>query len=281
VSPERWDLELRTAGFTGINALAYDNELPYQVTATMLSSISQPAPEKKRVTILYHKKVTEAIESYKRSFEKSGHSVDLHALGDDLPSNQDIISLLELETPFFHGIERQDFEQWSKIASGIETTNLLWLTRSSSIGTKDPRYAEILGFARTLRSEKQTSFTTLEIDDIAHPSSPEQAVQIYEQIGRSDNDPELDPDYEFALSKGTIYSSRFHWVSVRDELAIAAKVPVNKVLRIGQRGMIDSLRWEENKDASRPLQGIDVAIRPHTVGVNFRVSYSPPPLPTI
>jgi len=273
VSPERWNVELRAAGFTGVDALAYDNELPYQVTATMISSVLRPTPDKKRVTFLYNKEVTPKVESYKRAFEESGYPVDLCALGDDLSSTQDIISLLELETPFFHGIGREDFERCIKLASSIDTASVLWLTRSCSMGTKDPRYAEVLGFARTLRSEKQTSFTTLEIDDVTNPTSPEKAVQVYEQIGRPDNDPELDPDYEFALSEGIVYSSRYHWFSVRDELASAAENVVDKVLRIGQKGMIDSLRWEKN-DVSRPLQGQEVAVRPHTVGVNFRVSHS-------
>src|ERR1700722_4751469 len=95
-------------------------------------------------------------------------------------------------------------------------------------GTKDPRYAQVLGFARTLRSEKQTSFTTLEIDNVANPTSPDKAVLIYEQIERPDHDPELDPDYEFTLFEGTIYSSRYHWLSVRDELASAAEKVVYK-----------------------------------------------------
>jgi hypothetical protein len=272
VSPKRWDLELRAAGFTGVDALAYDNELPYQVTATMVSSVLQQPLDKKRVTFLYRGEATPTIESYKRSFEKAGHVVDLCCFGNDLPSGQDMISFLELDAPFFDGINGPDFEQWIKIASGIETTTLLWLTHCISMGTNDPRYAQVLGFTRTLRSEKHISVTTLEIDDFNNPKSADKAVEVYEQIGRPDNDPELDPDYEFALSNGTVYSSRYHWVSVQDELASAAGKVVDKVLRIGQKGMIDSLRWEKNEGVSRPLQGQEVAVRPHTVGVNFRVS---------
>jgi hypothetical protein len=273
VSPERWDLELRAAGFTGVDALVYDHELPYQVTATMVSSVSQPTPDRKRVTFLYNNEVTPMVESYKHSFERSGHSVDLCALGDNLSPSQDIISLLELETPFFDGIDQRDFERWIKVASNIDTASVLWLTHSSSMGTENPLYAQVLGFARTLRSEKQKRFVTLEIDDVAHPTSPDKAVLIYEQIGRPEDDPELHPDYEFALSEGTIYTPRYHWVSLRDELASAAEKAVDKVLRIGHRGMIDSLYWKKN-DISRTLQGQEVAIRPHTVGVNFRVSHS-------
>ena len=98
-------------------------------------------------------------------------------------------------------------------------------------------------------------------------------VEIYEHCERPDHDPELDPDNEFALSEGTIFSSRYHWVSVREELATVAEKVIDKVLRIGQKGMIDSVRWEKN-DVSRPLEGEEVAIKPHTVGVNFRVSHS-------
>jgi len=243
----------------------------------MVSSPLPPHVEKKPVTFLYHKEITPAIESYRQDFEKSGHSVNLRTLHDDLPEGQDIISLLELDAPFFDGITQPDFDRWIKIASGIETTNLLWLTHSISMDARDPRYAQVLGFARTLRSEKKTSFTTLEIDDITSPTSPDKAVQIYESIGRGDNDPELDPDYEYALSESTIYSSRYHWFSVKEELAEAAEVVTDKVLRIGQKGQINSLRWEKNDmygGLSRPLVGQEVAVRPHTVGVNFRVSQS-------
>ena len=45
MSPERWNQELRDAGFSGVDALAYDNELPYQVTASMVSSVARPALE--------------------------------------------------------------------------------------------------------------------------------------------------------------------------------------------------------------------------------------------
>ena len=34
--------------------------------------------------------------------------------------------------------------------------------------------------------------------------------------------------------------------------------------------MIDSLRWEDNLSVQRPLKEGEVAVKPHTVGVNFR-----------
>lgn len=238
----------------------------------MISSVAQPAPERKRVTLLYRDESNALIESYRRAFEDSGHATDLRSLKEELPTDQDIISLLELEAPFFDNISQQDLERVIQFSSHLEPANLLWLTHPIQMGAKDPRYAQVLGFARTVRSEKHVSFTTFEIDDVQNPIAAEKAVQVYEQVFRPDNDPQLDPDYEFALHEGTVYSSRYHWVSVQDELVSAAEKVVDKVLKIGQKGMIDSLRWERNDDASRPLKGQEVAVRPHTVGVNFRVS---------
>ncbi|KAF2676482.1 polyketide synthase [Lentithecium fluviatile CBS 122367] len=276
VSPERWDAELKAAGCSGVDFCAYDNDPPYQVTATMLSSVATPPPEKKRLTFLHLLSSPVAtIDACKRKFELAGHAVDTRTLeeGSTLPPSQDIVCLLEIDAPFFDGVSKSDFECWIKLAAAFgTTTNVLWLTHTTSMGKepKDPRYAQVLGFARTLRSEKHTSFTTLEIDDFDRPDMPGQVLRVYENIGRGDNDSELDPDFEFALSEGTIYSSRYHWFSVGEALATTMPRDVDKVLKIGQKGMIDSIRYEKNDTTSGQLKGREVAVKPHTVGVNFR-----------
>ena len=270
ISPERWDTELKDAGFSGYDALAYDNDHPYQVCATMICRVEPKQVEKKAVTFLYRNEVTPRILDFSKAFEESGHRVQLCALGEGVPAGQDLVTLLEVEEPFFNKISQRDYENWMKVAMSIETSNLLWLTHSCSMSTKDPRYAQTLGFARTLRSEKRAGFYTLEIDDITHANVPKKAVEVYENIYRSDSDPELDPDYEFALQDGMVYSSRYHWISVRDQLMASSGQYIDKVLKIGQKGAIDSLRWEENTAVQRALKEGEVAVKPHTVGVNFR-----------
>ena len=271
ISPERWTTELQQAGFSGYDAVAYDNDKPYQVCATMICRPAVPEVEKKPVTFLYRNEVTPEITSIQQAFEKSGHAVTLCSFEKDTPKvGQDIIACMELEAPFYNEISQPDFEKWMKIATTLDTTSVVWLTRSCSMGIKDPRYAQALGFARTLRSETHATFHTLEIDDVKHPKVPEKAVQIYEQIFTPDNDPDIDPDYEFALQDGVIYSSRYHWFSVRDELATSSGKNVDKVLKIGQKGMIDSLRWEVNSAVQRPLRNGEVCVKPYFVGVNFR-----------
>ncbi|KAG8407918.1 hypothetical protein J3458_020227 [Metarhizium acridum] len=44
----------------------------------------------------------------------------------------------------------------------------------------------------------------------------------------------------------------------------------DKLLMIGEKGMIDSLRWEENWRIKRPLREGEVLLKPHTVGINFK-----------
>jgi NADPH:quinone reductase-like Zn-dependent oxidoreductase/SAM-dependent methyltransferase len=270
VSPEIWERELKASGFADFDAVVYDNDEPYQVSATMVCRVTQQPTEKKSVTFLYRNEVTPEVQSFRQTFEQSGHRVDLRTIEEEVPAGQDIIALLELDAPFFAEISQPDFEKWMKIATNLESASLVWLTRSSSLGVTDPRFAQSLGFARTLRSEKHVGFYTLEVDDINHPEAPKKAVQLYEQIYTPDNDPDLDPDYEFALKNGVIFSSRYHWFSVRDGLATSSGKVVNKVLKIGQKGLVDSLRWEENHAVKRPLKAGEVAVKPHSVGVNFK-----------
>lgn len=270
ISPERWDHELKASGFAGSGPVVLDNDHPYQVCASMVIQTPQEPVEKRAVTFLYRDEVTQQIKSIQSAFETAGHTVTLATLGDAISLERDIICLLELERPFINDICKEDFDKIMKLMTSLEATKVIWLTRSCSMRVTDPRYAPTLGLARTLRSEKHIAFTTLEIDDINHPDIPTKAVQIYENALSPDSDAELDPDYEFAIANGVIHSPRFHWYAPADALRNSAAEVTDKVLMIGQKGMIDSLRWEENWRVQRSLRHGEVLVKPHTVGINFK-----------
>jgi NADPH:quinone reductase-like Zn-dependent oxidoreductase/NADP-dependent 3-hydroxy acid dehydrogenase YdfG len=236
----------------------------------MLVQPYQEPAEKRAVTFIYRDEVTEQIQSIQSYFETAGHTVTLTSFDNAVSLEQDAICFLELETPFINEICKEDFNKLIKLITSLETTKVIWLTRSSSMRVTDPRFALTLGLARTLRSERHINFTTLEIDDINCPDLPGKVVQIYESILSPDNDTDLDPDFEFAIEKGTIYSPRFHWYTPAEELRKSASEVTDKVLMIGQKGMIDSLRWEENWMVQRPLRTGEVLLKPHTVGINFK-----------
>lgn len=270
VSPERWDRELKASGFAGTGSVVLDNDHPYQVCATMVIQAYQEPVEKSAVTFIHRGEVTQHVKSIQSAFEAAGHTVTLATLADTISLEQDIVCLLELEKPFVNEISKDDFSKLMKLMTSLQTAKVTWLTRSCSMKVTDPRFAPTLGLARTLRSEKHVNFTTLEIDDINHPDVPNKAVQIYENILRPDGDAELDPDYEFAIADGIIHSPRFHWYAPGEELRKSAAEVTDKVLMIGQKGMIDSLRWEENWRVQRPLRKGEVLVKPHTVGINFK-----------
>jgi 2-polyprenyl-3-methyl-5-hydroxy-6-metoxy-1,4-benzoquinol methylase len=272
MAPDRWDIELKAAGFTGVDAKWYDSTPPFQVSATIISSPLQVKPAKKSVSFLYRGTFDARLESYRTTFEASGHSVQPVPFGSRLPINQDVVSFLELESPFFHDIERSDFEHWVEIVGKIGTEKWLWITRTSSMGAKEPGYSMSLGFVRTLRSEKKTSITTLELDDVDAPDISQKVVILYEKINSGPPDDDMEPDFEYAIKNGVIHLPRYHWISVKDELEKATEDVENKYLCIGQKGSLNGLRWENNEAVSRPCRGDEIAIRPHTVGVNFRVS---------
>lgn len=271
ISPERWDRELKASGFSGASDVVWDNDHPYQVCATMISQPVQPQVENTPVAILHlNEATTSAIKVVQDAFEKAGHNASLVAFENDIPLDRDLIVLLELEAPFIDGISEENFDKLMKLVRALETTKVVWVLQSSSMGATNPRFAQTLGFSRTLRSEKHVDFTTLEVDDIANPKTPSKIVEIYKQTFTRDGDAELDPDYEFALQDGTIYSSRYHWYSIREALTQEAGEVVDKVLMVGQKGIINSLRWEENWRVQRPLGPDEVSIKPHSVGINFR-----------
>lgn len=270
VSPERWFHELKASGFAGTGSVVLDNDHPYQVCATMVVEPVKEPVEKRAVTFLYREDVTQQIKSFQSEFEAAGHTVTLASFGNAISLTQDVICLLELERPFVNEVCKEDFDKLMKLMTSLETAKVVWLTRSCSMRVTDPRFATTLGLARTLRSEKHLNFTTLEIDDINHPNIHNMAVQIYEKTLRPDDNAEFDPDFEFAIENGIVYLPRFHWYTPTEELRKLAAEVTDKVLMIGQKGMIDSLRWEKNWKVQRPLRNGEVLIKPHIVGINFK-----------
>ncbi|KAK4213197.1 lovastatin nonaketide synthase [Rhypophila decipiens] len=281
-SPERWEDELKGAGFAGIKAMAFDNEAPFQACATMLCDAAPLVPEQQgqsNVVLLYRSDedaLPETVAQYQIDLTEAGCTVSLTNFNDgevvQIPHGWDVISLLDLQGPFLDNISGRNLTKLLNLVSKVETVNTIWVTGLCSINVKDPRYAQILGLARTVRSERHISLTTVEVDDFAHPAAPPKIVQLYhEHVTKPDGNSELDPDYEFAVLDGVVHSSRYHWFSVPQALSRANKVTTtDKVLMVGQKGMIDSLRWEDNHMIDRPLGPGEVSIRPHTVGVNFR-----------
>ncbi|EHK97750.1 putative Phthiocerol synthesis polyketide synthase type I PpsC [Glarea lozoyensis 74030] len=171
ISPERWAVELRKAGFSGCDATVYDAEQPYQFNANIISRPAKVDRIARRITLLYEPNLN--IQQIKFSLENKGYSVDLCTIQEEPPAGQDIVSLLELETPMFEKI-------------------------SAQIESYDPRFGMVLGLARTLRSELSLSIATLEIDTVDEVAY-NAITNVFDKLKNSSSVSDMNPDYEFGL----------------------------------------------------------------------------------
>jgi len=270
VSQERWNKELWAAGFSGTEAVIYDDEQPYQTNASIIARPVKIANIPKRITILYQPgDIASQVEA---QFTNQGYGVDFCTLEQKPTANQDVISLLDLESPFFHDISAERFEAFKLFTVSLESSGILWLTRSVQVASEDPRYAMAIGMARTIRSELSLDFATLEVDNIG--SQTWQALfQVFEKFQLRSRDSILNPDFEYALSDGVIRVSRFHWTSVTRELSQPVIERAVKKLEIGNHGQLKTLRWTEEEAACLARDQVEIDIR--AVGMNFKVCTPP------
>lgn len=86
-------------------------------------------------------------------------------LGEPLPKDQSVISLLDLKGPFFHDLLPEKWTTFQKSLSSMETgISLLWPTRKSQMHCTDPRYGSVHGVARSAQIELSIELATLELD---------------------------------------------------------------------------------------------------------------------
>ncbi|GMF92903.1 unnamed protein product [Aspergillus oryzae] len=270
ISPTEWNCRLRAAGFTGIDASALDAERPYQLN-TMLVATPAPLSYVKRVTVLCTGTSHPVVHDLRQRLSSDGYKVDLVSWGDDLPADQDIVFLLDLEAPFFDSITEENLDTFLQIFNHHSSSRLLWITHAAQILPQDPRFSQVLGMARTLRSELGVSFSTLELESFG-PGSMEAISLLLQHIqqrtAENTEESEFDPDQEYAWVNGTIHVGRMHWLSVPEALAQSSGGGEKAILEIGRPGLLNTLRW-----VSQPLKLVganEVRIKTMSISMNFK-----------
>lgn len=118
----------------------------------------------KQVTLLMSDKLVHETHIVSSELEARGYAIDRRSLGQTLPQGQDIVALLEEEEPFFEDIDAARLDQFQSMLRGLGNDGLLWVTQLSNVGCTNPKYAQVIGLARTLRSEMAIDFAVLETD---------------------------------------------------------------------------------------------------------------------
>ncbi|KAL4915051.1 hypothetical protein BDW62DRAFT_204029 [Aspergillus aurantiobrunneus] len=273
ITPERWAARLHEAGFAGVDASALDAEYPYQLNTMLVASPAPPAFEPGRVTLLCMNTSHPVVESLQQQLISEGYQVDPVGWGAPVPENQDVVCLLELESPFFDDITPKDLEGFLHLVKDHPMARFLWVTHAAQIRPQDPQFSQVLGMARTVRSELGISFSTLEVEHYGSGCLEAISLTLRKIQQRSAKDPEMtgfEPDHEFAWANGSIHISRMHWVSVSKALAQAGTDTATDTatLEIGRPGLLNTLRWAAK--SLKPLQPDEVRVKTMSISMNFR-----------
>lgn len=328
VSPARWGEELARAGLNGLDAVVLDAEEPYQLNAIMVArpreelasgdtnGMNGEEKNKKAVTLLCddddedkNRKADSLVADFlSRQLELRGYNVSRRRLSDDLPTGplDDIISLLDLgpRGPFFQAVTESRFAAFQrlleKMASSSSSSSagerrrpcMLWVTRSCQVRCQDPSYAQIIGAARTIRTEMLLNLATCELDDVVvgvgggdSSSSPSlsRVVDVFARVRETagspavqQDDASLDPDHEFAVVDGTVMVARAYPFSLRGDEGLLLSGQVDGAaddaglsLGMTRPGRLATMSW--NPRVTRELKGDEVEVEVYAIGLNFKV----------
>ena len=124
---------------------------------------------------------------------------------------------------------------------------------------------------RTICNELAIDLATLEIDCL-NDLAWERVFAVFSKFAQRTQDAEINPEYEYSLSNGSICVGRFHWFSVAKELSVIPQGNTYRELRIGKRGFLKALAWAERH--LQPVKGDEVQVNIRAVGMNFKVPIS-------
>jgi acyl transferase domain-containing protein len=271
ISTDKWQSELAAAGLGGVEGLVLDAEAPHQLMATVIARHdAQKKQPSKKIAVLCGQEQSPVAKEILLQLEKKGYETTKYKLGDGpLPAGSDVVvSLLDLEKPFFESIDEARFQTFKEFLAGLEGRGVFWITHGSHLGCRDPRYAQVFGVARSVRSELVAEFATCEVDDFHDPRTAENIVRVLAKFQTRDADGTLNPDYEWAIRDGRVQVGRFYPFALRDELLIST--PNEKaILDVATPGRVNSLHWV--RTPREDLKPHEVEVQVHAAGLNFRV----------
>ncbi|KAJ5993473.1 kinase subdomain-containing protein [Penicillium sp. IBT 35674x] len=273
VSPERWDSELRAAGFTGCEALIEDFEQPFQHNFNMISGISLDIDRKKRPVFLVSdgKPRTWACE-FASQMSKNGHEVEWGTLEGNPPANQDqdVFFLLDIEEPFLYNLEDESFARLQNYIMKAENNRIIWVTHSSQIRCDDPRYGLTLGFSRNLRRELGIDISIFETDTFDEAAASSLCL-VHEKINDSRGIAKTSPEHEFSYYQGSVQVGRCHWGAIVGDTKMDMPEPTERDVRkleIGSTGLLDTIHWTQCPEEKLGKDQIEIDMR--KISVNFR-----------
>lgn len=272
IAIDRWEALLSKTGFSGVDLVSHDGYLNNNI-------IARPVIDTKRlnrITLLHSGGKPPVAASISQLLSSSGFEIDLYAIENTdtpPPAQQDIVSILDLDEPFFHNLRQSSFESLKRLLSHLQQTDsgILWVTGAGQVGCKDPRYAMVNGVARVIRTEMGLDFATLELENFEQESMA-LVPKVLEEFQRRTSEQNINTTTEWAVVGQRPLISRYHYIQVVEELknkGVADKSTVKK-LEQTRPGLVDTLCWKD-MPVSHGLGDNDVLVQVKCVGINFKV----------
>ncbi|KIM92741.1 hypothetical protein OIDMADRAFT_62276 [Oidiodendron maius Zn] len=265
VEPARWESELIAAGFGGLDAVVLDAEVPYQLNAMMVAKPLSTPVNKKAIALLREDGESHA-DALSQQLQSRGYIVSQYGLGEKLPKSQDVISLLDYSRPFFEDIDEIRYQAFQHLVDNLGESGIMWITHPSQIQCQDPRYAQIIGTSRTIRAEMLVDFATCEVDDI--DSSLDRIIDVFAKFQAREKDELLDPDFEYAIVKGTVNVGRIYPFSLKEEQSSETGPEEQITIDMPKPGLLTSMQWTPR--GGRALKDDEIEVQVYAAGLNFK-----------
>lgn len=281
VMVDRWDEELRSAGFTGVDTAVYDADQPFQYCAAI---VSQPvtninaAAENMSLTLLCSRPQEGVSKHLLDALTRAGYKVTVANLDEVslFAARHDVISTLEMEAPVFDNINEMDFTRFQNMTRNLTKQTVLWLMPPTQVDCEDPRSAQTVGIFRVTRAELGVLLNTLEINECERYFA-ELVIKVFEKVRTREDTENIAPDREYAVQEGVIKIGRYQPFNLEREvgdksLQVAQAAGCKKTLAIGKPGLLESLHWVTTSRIGQ-LGAHEVEVEGRAVGLNFKVSY--------
>ncbi|KAL8743854.1 MAG: hypothetical protein Q9184_008066, partial [Pyrenodesmia sp. 2 TL-2023] len=227
--------------------------------------VTSPERISKAVTVVCDEGVKSA-EALSQQLQSRGYKVDLCQLGHDLPKSQDVISILDESGPFFENTSDTRFKAFQQLLANLGQSGLLWITRPSQMQCNNPRYAQVIGAARSIRNEEYLDFATSEVDNLESPLDT--VVDVFDHFQKRQEDEVFRPDCEYAIFNGFVHVPRICPFSFKDEAPSESSTESRVTLEAETPGRFSSLRRVSR--GAKELLGNQVEVQVFAAGLSYK-----------
>lgn len=237
--------------------------------------VQAPPSSTKTINVLARSTCSPRVAGAAAKLRAHGYEVRWFLPGQLLPTQQVAVSLLDLDEergPFLHDMEAEDLAALKTSILSLQNTDcgggtadapprMLWVTGAAQVRCEDPRWALVLGAARSIRRETGVDLVTLELEafDAAGWAAVARVLDRFDGRWRDDDnsgeeEDGMDPESEYVFSGGEIQIGRFHSVDLPKKLLEqksdeVGESKVRKALGVSKRDGRTTLEWKR-QDAS-------------------------------